>query len=97
MAIRSSTDRSCWTKAASNRYRTTIGKANPSSALIVRVSEATAIIRRYGRTLGQSRTSRPGAGTRRVALVVVVPACGGRELPLGVIEDEHSGRTVTEG
>src|SRR5215218_84132 len=83
-------------KAASRRKRTTIGKARPSRALAVKVSEAPASIPRYGRTLGQRRTSRPGAGTRRIALAVVVSACGSCKHPLGVIEDEHSGRTVTE-
>jgi hypothetical protein len=84
-------------KAASSRKRTTIGKARPKRALAVRVTEAAASIPRYGRTLGQRRTSRPGAGTRRIALAVVVSACGSCEHPLGLIEDKHSGRTVTEG
>src|SRR3954454_12447239 len=66
-----------------------MGNARPSSALTIRVTEASASMPRYALTRGHRRTSLPGAGTRREALAVVVPACRSGELTLGMIEDEH--------
>src|SRR3954452_23410452 len=100
--MRSRTLRLCCTKAASSRYRTTRGKANPRIALATRLSMANASIPRYCRTRGQRRTSRPGEGIRRgeaelSVAVVAAGGCGKRAFRL--IENEPGGgvHSVTEG
>src|SRR5215218_6752046 len=88
IAIRSNTPRLRSTKAASRRYRTTIGNTKPMRALRTRVSVARASIPRKGRSLGQSRTSRPGGG-RRGLLAAVVVTSGRGEVLLRPVEDDH--------